>query len=141
MRIVETGVEQARICGRDAEGRPLIAVRSGDGSGARVERARLAMELTSAEFDRLAADGAEVLVARTAVDQVPLIVGVVRERPRESADGPAEIVLEARERVIVRCGSARIVLSGDGRIELLGQRVSQRARGVHSIKGAAVRIN
>ena len=50
-------------------------------------------------------------------------------------------MLEARDRVVVRCGGGRIVLTGDGRIEVLGERLSQRARGAHSSKGAAVRIN
>jgi len=135
------GLELARVHGRDTEGRPLVARRSTDGTPARLEPARLAVDLTVADFEALAADGAEVLLARPDAEALPLIVGVVRDRPRAAGDVPAEIVLEARERIVIRCGTGRIVLFGDGRIEVLGERVSQRSRGVHSIKGAAVRIN
>ncbi|HTQ43592.1 MAG TPA: hypothetical protein VMI75_12600 [Polyangiaceae bacterium] len=134
-------LQVARLHAVDAGGVVTIAVPGPDEGAARTRIASLAIDLSQSELEALAADGAEVLVGFADERERPVIVGVLRERARPDSELPAEIVLEARERLVVRCGSARIVLSGDGRIEVLGERVSQRARGVHSIKGSAVRIN
>jgi hypothetical protein len=136
-----TGLAMARLYGRNEEGRPLVAMPASVGVAPNVLVAWLAADMTDDEYDALAADAAQVLIAYTADSSTPIIVGVVRDRPRARTEIPEEIVLEARDRIVIHCGAGRIVLTGEGRIEVLGERVSQRSRGVHSIKGAAVRIN
>jgi hypothetical protein len=133
-------LEVAFIVGVDEAGRPLVrAVHQRKGE---TERAWLAVPLGRSEIQELVAAQGRVLLARPeGLTGECVIVGVMRECVPDATEPPRELVLEARERLVVRCGAARIVLHGDGRCELHAERISQRARGVHAIKGAAVRIN
>ena len=49
--------------------------------------------------------------------------------------------LEAKNRIELTCGRARIVLDKDGRIEVSGSYVINRSRGPLKLKGATVEIN
>jgi len=138
---VETGaLEIGRLHGLDATGRPLVSTaRCGQTS---LEPAWLGIALTEPQLVELVGCGERVLLARPEdLGGACAIVGILRERALPPAATPREVVLEASERLVVRCGAARIVLHGDGRFEVHAERISQRARGVHAIKGAAVRIN
>ena len=138
--IESTAVEIGRLDALDPDGYPLV--RTSRGSAAGPERAWLGIKVTEAELKDLVARNERVLLVRSDdLADACVIVGVLRERAQPEADIPRELVLEATERLVVRCGSARIVLHGDGRLEAHAERISQRARGVHTIKGAAVRIN
>ncbi|MCU0625005.1 MAG: DUF6484 domain-containing protein [Gemmatimonadaceae bacterium] len=75
----------------------------------------------------------------------PLVLGLLHlaeadGRDREPAPAP-RLVLEATDSLELRCGSARIVLTQDGRVVIRGDHVSSRAAGVNTLSGAAVQIN
>ena len=133
-------LEVAFLVGLDDAGRPLVrTMRSERGTQ---EPAWLGVSLARPELEELIVTERRVLLARP--DGLPgecVIVGVLRDRVQATVESPREVVLEARERLVIRCGGARIVLHADGTYELHAERISQRARGVHTIKGAAVRIN
>lgn len=137
--IQSAALEIGQLCGLDDEGHPLVLTqRTQEGAP---ERCWLAVALTEIDIFRLSEHGDRVLLARPdELNGAAVIVGVLRQRADTNVP-PAELVLEASERLVVRCGTARIVLFGDGRCEVHAERISQRARGVHAIKGAAVRIN
>ena len=133
-------LEVGFMVGLDDTDRPLVRTMRGERGGQ--ERAWLGVPLARPELEELIATEGRVLLARPdGLMGECVIVGVLRERVQPAADPPRELVLESCERLVVRCGKARIVLHGDGRYELHAERISQRARGVHAIKGAAVRIN
>jgi hypothetical protein len=138
--IETTALEIGRLRGVDPSGRPLVSTtRSGEDG---LEPAWLGIAVTERELTSLIDDRKRVLLGRAEqLDGGCVIVGILRERALPEPEAPRELVLEATERLIVRCGTARIVLHGDGRCEIHAERISQRARGVHAIKGAAVRIN
>jgi hypothetical protein len=134
-------LEVAFVAGVDDAGRPLVRTQVNQGNS-ECEHAWLGVALGRSELAELAATRGRVLIARPeGLTGACVIVGVLRDRVQEAPDPPREVVLEARERLVVRCGAARIVLHSDGRYEVHAERISQRARGVHAIKGAAVRIN
>src|SRR5262249_25471510 len=75
----------------------------------------------------------------------PLIVGRVRERV---PDNGIEIsvrgrrfTVEAEEDVELRCGDAKVRISRDGKVVVLGNDVVSRARRGNKIKGGTVNIN
>ena len=51
------------------------------------------------------------------------------------------VVLEGRDEIVLRCGSASITLTRDGKLVVKGAYVESRATGVNRIKGGAVKIN
>jgi hypothetical protein len=81
----------------------------------------------------------------------PIVTGVLREasdwpageKPAQvevQADGERMIV-SARKQLVLRCGSASITLTEEGKILIHGTYVSSRSSGVHRIKGGSVQIN
>lgn len=58
-----------------------------------------------------------------------------------AADLPTEIVLEAREKITLRCGKATLSLGGDGDAALRGTNVTTRASATNRIRGGNVQIN
>jgi hypothetical protein len=51
------------------------------------------------------------------------------------------VVIEGKDEIELRCGSASIVLRRNGRVVIRGLEVETRARGVNRIRGGSVRIN
>ena len=51
------------------------------------------------------------------------------------------LVLDARRRIVLRCGQGSITVEADGTVIVRGTRVVSRASGTNKIKGAAVKIN
>ncbi|MBZ9936331.1 DUF6484 domain-containing protein [Mesorhizobium sp. BR1-1-16] len=76
----------------------------------------------------------------------PLIIGrIVEPRPSEK---PAEVVrdgeslvINARQRIELRCGQASIILEKDGKITIRGTQLTSQASGVNIIRGGAVHLN
>src|SRR5262245_44916138 len=133
-------LEVAFLVGLDDTDRPLV--RTIGSKRDEREPAWLAVPLGRPQLEELIATEGRVLLARPeGLTGESVIVGILRDRVQATVEPPSEVVLEARDRLVVRCGAARIVLHGDGRCELHAERISQRARGIHAIKGAAVRIN
>jgi hypothetical protein len=141
LNTVETSqLEVGRLSGLDAAGRPQVSTGEREQGG--LEPAWLSVPVTQAQLVELVQRRERVLLARPeGLAGGCVILGILRDRVLPEPDMPRELVLEASERLVVRCGGTRIVLHGDGRYEVHAERISARARGVHAIKGAAVRIN
>lgn len=70
--------------------------------------------------------------------------GVVMGRigaPDERAAGPDELLLDAGERLVLRCGDGSIEIRKDGKILIKGKDVVSHARRVNRVKGGSVSIN
>jgi hypothetical protein len=52
-----------------------------------------------------------------------------------------QVVLEAKDEIVLRCGQASITLRRNGRIVIRGTYVETRSSGVNRIKGGSVQIN
>jgi hypothetical protein len=84
-----------------------------------------------------------VLVAGADGGDRGYILGIVRlaDDDEGSPPIPAALTLTAGESLTLECGDARLTMRRDGQIVVRGTEITSRARGVHKIKGAAVRIN
>ncbi len=79
----------------------------------------------------------------------PIIVGwpdldtepTASQSPRHVQVDGRTVVVEAAQRLELRCGKASIVLTEDGKILLKGENLLNEARRLNKIRGAAVRIN
>jgi hypothetical protein len=92
-----------------------------------------------------------VLVFEGADPGSPIIVGLLRsarawtlpEQPAQvevDADGE-RLMVTAKEQLVLRCGTASITLTKDGKVLIQGTYVSHRSSGVMRIKGGSVQIN
>jgi hypothetical protein len=81
----------------------------------------------------------------------PMVIGLVRtvqawpltEQPstvQVDVDGE-QLVVSAREQLVLRCGKASITLTKAGKILIQGAYVSNRSSGVLRLKGGSVQIN
>ena len=131
------GVAVAAFAGFDAEGRFLVTL----GEGMAPVQALSTVGLAPGDA------GAAVVVAfEQGEARHPVIVGRVQP-PRTDAppldatvDGE-RVVLQARERIELRCGDASIVLTRAGKVLINGNYVLSRSRGANRVKGAYVGIN
>lgn len=75
--------------------------------------------------------------------RAPLVIGLIQApSPQTTARlDDEEVVLEAKERIELRCGKARIVLTKDGKVLIKGKDVMSRSEGPNRIKGASIQIN
>ena len=64
----------------------------------------------------------------------------VTEHVEVDADGQ-QLVVSAKERIVLRCGKASITLTKEGKVILQGAYVSHQSSGVLRIKGGSVHIN
>jgi len=86
----------------------------------------------------------------------PIILGVMRdtvhtslleevvaatEQQREGLVDKKQIVFDAKEEIVLRCGRGSITLRKDGKIVLKGTDIVTRASRTNKIKGASVAIN
>jgi len=101
--------------------------------------------------------GAKVLLVFEDADpSLPIICGIVRERVQPSAavvalglDSPAkdvvvdgrQLVLDAQQQILLRCGKSSILLRRDGKIEIRGRELLSRASGANKIKGGTIDLN
>lgn len=132
------GVVIGLLIGFDA-GRPLV-VFVGNPSVTAIPARSLA-ELDSAAI------GAEVALLFEAGDPArPLIVGRIvqparREKDVEVVRDGGRVVINAAERVELRCGLASIILEKDGRISIRGSQLSSQASGANRVRGGSVHLN
>lgn len=137
------GVALAAFAGFDAEGRFLVTL----GEGMAPVQALSTVGLAPGDV------GAAVVVAFEKGEvRHPVIVGLVQPPHAEvppaadaarvdaSVDGE-RVVLQARERIELRCGDASIVLTRAGKVLINGNYVLSRSRGANRVKGAYVGIN
>ena len=81
----------------------------------------------------------------------PVIIGVMHEgrvAPSSSNAGNVEIdvdgeqlIVSAREQLVLRCGNASITLTKAGKVLIKGTYVSSRSSGVNRITGGSVQLN
>lgn len=136
------GVAVAVFAGFDAEGRFLVTL----GEGMAPVQALSTVGLAPGDA------GAAIVVAfEQGEARHPVIVGRVQPphadapQAREAGayanvDGE-RVVLQARERIELRCGDASIVLTRAGKVLINGNYVLSRSRGANRVKGAYVGIN
>lgn len=83
--------------------------------------------------------GREVALGRAGEEA--LILGLVQPALRAVAADGAATVIEAREKLELRCGPASVTLFADGRVELRGTQLLSRAEGANRVQGGAVLLN
>jgi hypothetical protein len=84
----------------------------------------------------------------------PLVIGIlltqadsVAERRATSVtvieddQSPKQLVLEAQERLVLRCGKAFITMTSDGNITMQGVYLYSRAQATHRIRAASLQAN
>jgi hypothetical protein len=71
----------------------------------------------------------------------PLIMGPVVSPPAARDGAPAVVELEAKRRIVLRCGHSSLTLTEAGKVILRGKYLLSRSSGVNRIKGASVQIN
>ena len=137
------------LAGIDDEGRMLFRA---EGAAAAVAVA-IGVALGDAALVEAARLGRRALVAATSdASSRPVLVGLLRERvaatARDAAPGELEVVvdgqslrLEAKTKIELVCGRARIVLHESGRVEFSGTHLLSRSRGAVRIKGATIHLN
>ena len=101
------------------------------------------------DIDRAIAGEAKAYAERLG-DGGVLIVGVTRG-PRDASrattssmtvvDDDGRVVVQATDRLELRCGEASICLRSDGKIKIRGVDVTTRARRTQRIRGGTVLIN
>jgi hypothetical protein len=131
------GVAVAAFAGFDVEGRFLVTL----GDGMAPVQALSTVGLAPGDA------GAAIVVAFEQGEvRRPVIVGRLQP-PRTGTpaldarvDGE-RVVLQARERIELRCGEASIVLTRAGKVLINGNYVLSRSRGANRVKGAYVGIN
>ncbi len=72
-------------------------------------------------------------------DQGCILGRIAAYRPAEKA--PDHVVIEAEEKVTIRCGDASLDLRKDGKLMIRGKDVLTRAKRTQRIKGGTVAIN
>lgn len=81
------------------------------------------------------------LAAVVLMDDQPLILGLIEPLvPQLEADGE-KLVLEARREMVLRCGTASITMTADGRVTIRGTQVLSRSDGPNRVQGASVQLN
>lgn len=99
-----------------------------------------------------------LLVFENGDPALPIILGIIRDslyapalpeeitlpiedRLRDVILDGKKVALEAKEKIVLRCGKSSVTLRKDGKILVKGTQIVSRASGTNKIKGAAVRIN
>jgi hypothetical protein len=83
--------------------------------------------------------------------RLPIITGLLQqpaawplaEKPAQvevQADGD-RLLLDARQKLVLRCGKASITLTREGKVLIQGSYISSRSSGVNRIKGGSVQLN
>lgn len=80
----------------------------------------------------------------------PIIIGLVqssldgnalRAEPHEVKVDGKHLILEAKERLELRCGKASLILTKDGKVLVRGAHISSCSSGVNRVRGGTVEIN
>ncbi|WP_321801141.1 DUF6484 domain-containing protein [Caballeronia sp. J97] len=135
------------LVGLADDGLTALVVLNGEADAA-ARAARTMIELHERHIGRTVA-----LLLENADPMTPIVFGVLREASNWPEDGAAgraaatveadgeRLVVTAKERLVLRCGSASIILTRSGSVLIQGDQVLSRARAVNRIKGGSVHIN
>jgi hypothetical protein len=127
------------------QGRTPLVVYPGQAGSAAVP-ARSTVDIDASHIGRLV-----VLLFESDEQAAPIVIGVLREasawpggeKPAQvdvQADGE-RLVVTARKQLVLRCGTASITLTEEGKVLIQGTYISTRASGMQRIKGGSVQIN
>lgn len=137
------------LAGLDDEGRVLFRAAGSE----EVLPVAIGLALGDADIAKAAWLGRRALVvATTGPIRQLILVGLVRERVSSNVRDAApdelqvqvdgEVVrLRGKQRIELVCGKARLTMDSDGRVELNGTQLVQRARGPVKIKGTTIDLN
>ena len=130
------GLVIGRFCGWDDAGAPLVDFPDNPA------RAPLPARSTVILGDCVAGQEVALLFANNQLRR-PVVVGVIQSAPRVAiaAVDDREVVLEGKERVELRCGKAKIVLTKDGKVLVKGTDILSRSEGPNRLKGASIQLN
>jgi len=147
----ELRLARGRVAGHEPDGR--VRVRTGAEPGQEIACDVLTAGTGAPARFRA---GDDVLIARPEPPLKPgIILGAVGPA-RAAAEARAleaaspgrplelrsrEIVIEAGDELILRCGQASIRITRDGKIVIRGEHILSRAKGTQRIKGGSVAIN
>lgn len=119
-------------------------------------KARIAVELSGKPGTRWEEGFPVILMFEDGDVAKPIILGVIRdtvhasllqeivvatEHQREGLVDRKQIVFDAKEEIVLRCGKGSITLRKDGKIVLKGTEIVSRASRTNKIRGASVAIN
>jgi hypothetical protein len=139
------------LAGIDDAGRPLVRHWLLPDGGLVVARSAISLDDNHV--------GSEVVVAFEQGDlRRPIILGrlwqpgsdshptpagpTVRTRaPIETREDGEQLLLEANQQIVLRCGDASITLTRSGKVLIRGAYLLSRSSGINRIKGGAVQIN
>ena len=136
--------------GIDGDGRLLFRL---DGSTDQPVPIAIGIELPDGQLVRAAREGRRALVVRTGgLNPRLVLTGLLRERvsmsARDAGAGQLEVLvdgetirLEAKEKILLRCGKASLELRQDGRVVISGVYVIAKSRGPVKLKGATIALN
>lgn len=78
----------------------------------------------------------------------PVILGRTHRPRREATSPPVELELDghhvqlsAMRELSLRCGSASITMTADGRVTIKGRQITSQATGAHRIRGGTIKLN
>jgi hypothetical protein len=129
------------------------------GNGAGPIRARSLLDAPAPAL----ADPAELIGARVLLifengdPRLPIICGIVRDRLRPKASVPVvqldqqalrdvivdgrQLVFDAEQQILLRCGKSSVLLRRDGKVVVRGTNLLSRSSGPNKIKGASIDLN
>jgi hypothetical protein len=137
------GAQRGRLVRIDNEGRPFVDFH-GNPSGA--VAAKLAVSATEIANLIDSAEGTEILLVFENNDIAqPIIIGMVRDcLPSNGIEiyiRGRRFIVDTDEEIELRCGEAKVRITRDGKVIVLGNDVLSRARRRNRIKGGTVNIN
>jgi hypothetical protein len=137
------GAQRGRLVGVDSEGRLFVDF---PGNPAAPVMAKLAVSETEIANILDGPEETEILLVFENNDLAqPIIIGTVRDRlPSNGIEiyiRGRRFTVEAEEEVELRCGDAKLRITRDGKVVVLGNDVVSRARRRNRIKGGTVNIN
>ncbi|WP_226993933.1 DUF6484 domain-containing protein [Myxococcus hansupus] len=144
------------VTGIDAEGHllvdftenplgPLRASRTVELDSTMIREAASSRQAVVLSFDRGRRSHPIVLGLVQAPSLSPLVDAVLTQSlasvPAKARVDGREVVIEAREEMVLRCGKASITLRRNGEVLLRGVNIRTEADELHRIKGGKVQIN
>jgi len=133
---VRQGVVIGTFCGWNQEGIPEVRFPNSPGDGP--VPARTIVPLGETDLEQEVA-----LLFEENNPASPVVIGLIQPtavRPEATVDHQ-NLVLEAHQRIELRCGKAKVVLTKDGRVLVKGTDVMSRSEGPNRLKGASIQIN
>lgn len=144
--VPEASTLTGNLAGIDDAGRLLFRA----DCDSRPQPVGIGVQASDVDLAAAAREGRRALVVRSDAGSPELVlIALLRDRVQlpcgsscvvTTIDGEA-LRLEAKSRIEIQCGDARIVLHSTGRLEISGTYVVTRSRGPNKIKGATVEIN